>query len=328
MLEAIKQARFSIYIEMYIFLDDTYVSHDFYGLLKSKAREGVKVKIIVDALGTKLKAKTVAELRGAGVELLFFSQWLHHIHKKVVIVDEKVAFIGGVNIGKHMQVWDDLQLRLTGAVVKRLLAGFAKAYAWCGGRADDVLLYQKQFRHRRLKFRLVEFWAENNHPTLQKFYLEKINQAKQSVTVVTPYFAPRRWLLAALDNAVKRGVTVKVLLPLRSDLAIANRVNLWFASQLAAQGVEFFLAPQMNHAKILLIDEQRALVGSQNLDILSFEYNIETGVFFDDQQAIAELNKIIAVWLKDAELFRQEKYLPHLADRLVGFLLGFLWPWL
>ncbi|MFA6428226.1 MAG: phosphatidylserine/phosphatidylglycerophosphate/cardiolipin synthase family protein [Candidatus Buchananbacteria bacterium] len=329
MLSSIKQAEKSIYIEMFIFLDDTYESHDFFSLLKAKALQGLEVKVIVDAYGSKgLTARSVAELRATGVEVLFFSQWFRRIHKKVVIVDGKFGFIGGVNIGKYMRLWDDLQLKVSGAVVRSLLASFARAYKICGGRDLTVARYLKNKKFKRAKFWLVENWSESGIFTLKDFYEEKINQAQQSIIIVTPYFLPKRWLMAMLDTAVKRGVKVLVLIPQRSDLIIINRINFWFCSKLLANGVKFYLGQTMNHAKVFLIDNNQALVGSQNIDFLSFDYNIETGVFFTDQKIIADLSKIVEGWLAVAVEFNPQKYQPRWYDKLIGLALRLLSPWL
>ena len=121
MIGAIVKAQKSIFIEMYIFVDNT-DAHKFFEVLAEKAKEGVKVKVIIDSFGSQeLSQKTIAKLKSAGVELLFFSYWLRHTHKKILIVDEKIAFLGGVNIHKLFQKWNDLQVRFTGPMVKSVI---------------------------------------------------------------------------------------------------------------------------------------------------------------------------------------------------------------
>lgn len=104
MFEAMAAAQQSIFIEMYIFADDTQITHDFLGLLKDKARAGLEVVIIADAYGSaSLRNSAVDELRSAGAEFIFFSHWLRHTHRKILIVDNAVAFIGGVNIEEKIR---------------------------------------------------------------------------------------------------------------------------------------------------------------------------------------------------------------------------------
>ena len=104
MFQAMTLAQKSIYLEMYIFLDDTQATHNFLGLLKEKARAGLEVVIIADSYGSaSLRGTPVNELKAAGVEFIFFSHWLRRTHRKMLIIDNKIAFIGGVNIKEKIK---------------------------------------------------------------------------------------------------------------------------------------------------------------------------------------------------------------------------------
>ena len=140
MFKAISEATESIYLEMYIFLDDTKITHDFLGMLKSKALSGVEVVIIADAYGSReLKSTAIAELKASGIEFIFFSHWLRHTHRKFLIIDHKIAFLGGVNIEEKIRNWRDLQIRLKGKIVKPILKSFAYAYKMSGGKKISIL---------------------------------------------------------------------------------------------------------------------------------------------------------------------------------------------
>ena len=135
MFKTIDHAQKSIYLEMYTFLDDTMESHDFIGKIKQKASQGVEIVIVADAFGSNgLKKETAAKIRENGIEFIFFSHWLRHIHRKILIVDEKIAFIGGVNIGRSFMNWNDLQLRVHGKIVGKILRSFAYTYEMAGGK--------------------------------------------------------------------------------------------------------------------------------------------------------------------------------------------------
>ncbi|MBI4993789.1 hypothetical protein HZC33_02425 [Candidatus Wolfebacteria bacterium] len=128
MLKDIKAAKKSIYLEMYIFVDNT-SGYNFFEILKQKADEGVKVKIIIDSFGSsELSQKMIDELRKVGAEVLFFSYWFERIHKKILIIDENIVFLGGVNIHKFFRKWNDLQIRLEGSIAKYSLRSFARIY--------------------------------------------------------------------------------------------------------------------------------------------------------------------------------------------------------
>ena len=214
MLQAIDSAQKSIYIEMYIFLDDTKRSHNFIGKLRAKARSGVQIIIVADAYGSKILKEEIARtIAKSGIEFIFFSHWLRHIHRKILIVDEKIAFIGGVNIGKRFKHWSDLQLELRGKIVKRLLKSFAYTYEMAGGKNKKILRYRERKFASKLRFWLIDHWPTKNIYTLKNHYVEKITGAQKSIQIATPYFTPPRWLISLLDGAIRRGVTVEILIP-------------------------------------------------------------------------------------------------------------------
>lgn len=327
MLEAIVQAEKSIYLEMYIFLDDTAASHNFIGKLQEKAREGVRVVIVADAFGSNALKKGVADsLRRAGAEFIFFSHWLRHIHRKVLIVDEKTAFIGGVNIGKRFREWHDLQLRLHGRIVGRLLKSFAYTYEMAGGKNAKVLNYRESRFTAKLRFWLVEHWPIRNVYSLRRHYVKKITQAEKRIQIVTPYFTPPRWLISLLDDAVRRGVEVEILIPRKVDWGIMNRLNYHYMHKLSSLGIKFYLAKGMNHAKLLIIDGKEGLLGSQNVDLLSFNINAEIGLFFREKKLLRELAAVFGEWKRDSSEFRASRYRRRLADYAIFTLLKILNP--
>ena len=135
MFQAMAGAQKSIYLEMYTFLDDTQVTHNFLQLLKDKAAAGLEVVIIADAFGSSLLRPGAAEeLRAAGVEFIFFNHWFSHTHRKILIIDNQIAFIGGVNIIEETRNWLDLQIKLQGRIIMPLLKSFAHTYGVVGGK--------------------------------------------------------------------------------------------------------------------------------------------------------------------------------------------------
>ena len=327
MLKAIGSAKKSIYLEMYIVSDDTKQSHDFIGKLKEKSRQGVQVVIVTDAYGSKnLKEKLSHELEKAGIELHFFSNWLRHIHRKVLIIDKEIAFIGGVNITKKATHWKDLQLQVKGRIVGRILKSFAYTYEISGGKNPAIL----KMRHRKfsvkLRFWLVEHWPSHNIYTLKDHYIEKIGSAQKSIRIVTPYLAPPRWLISLLDSATKRGVNVEIIMPQYSDVAFMNRVNYRYAYNLNRIGIRFYLSKEMNHAKLLLIDEIQGLIGSQNIDLATFNLNAETGLFFSDKKLIKQLERIVESWKKSSLRFRPEHFKMRAIDWVILLLMKLFKP--
>ena len=318
MLEEIDKATKSIFLEMYIFLDDTGASHDFFGKLKEKAKQGLRITIVADAFGSsELNEKSIQSLREIGIEFIFFSDWLRHIHRKILIVDEKVAFIGGVNIGKKFTAWNDLQMKLTGKIIRPIITSFAYTYAMAGGKDKNILTLRKKTLVSKLKFWFLEHWPVPGMYSLKSHYTQKISGAQQNIRIVTPYFTPPRWFVALLDAAIHRGVQVEIIIPAETDLPLIDRVNQHHIYNLSQLGVKFYLGKEMNHAKILLIDDQEGLVGSQNIDFLSFRFNAESGVFFTQKNIVLELKKIILEWEKNSEIYDPTKYKMSFYDYLI-----------
>jgi len=300
---AIRTARKSIYIEMYIFLADTAQTHDFIGKLTEKAKAGVSVVVIADAYGSlALKSAAVAELKAAGGEFIYFSHWLKRMHRKLVIVDEEFAFIGGVNIENKIRNWVDLQIKLKGPIIRPFLRSFARTYQKCGGKNKEILAYSRELLVRKIKSWVVDNWElDDKEYNIKHYYRIKLEQAHEHIQIVTPYIMPPRWLMASLDMAVRRGVRVDIIYPEDTDIKSLNRLNHINACRLAEVGVNFYCTPQMNHAKVMIIDEHEALVGSQNLDLLSFGPNLEIGVFFRQKEAVSALIKIVGQWQTEAK---------------------------
>ena len=309
MIEAIAGAQKSIFIEMYIFVDNT-DQHNFFKILEAKARMGVKVKIIIDSFGSnELSQDTIAKLKNSGAELLFFNYWLKHTHKKILVVDESTAFLGGVNIHKLFQKWIDLQVSFTGPIVKSVIRSFAKSYDVCGGKDLDILSYRKKkniFDKTKLWF--LEHQQAKGKNLLKRHYKKRLAGAQKSIIIVSPYFVPHRWLMGVLRRVVRRGVGVEILLPRQTDYHFFDRVNYFYISKFHNLGIKFYLQTEMIHAKAMMIDGEEGVVGSQNIDPFSFDYNLEAGVFFRDEKMVKGLRKIIEGWKKSSIIFTPEMY--------------------
>jgi len=318
MLSEINKATKSIFLEMYIFMEDTGASHDFIGKLKEKATQGVRVVMVLDAFGSsELTEGSIESMRSAGIEFLFFSDWLRRIHRKILIIDEKIAFIGGVNIGKKFATWNDLQLRLRGKIIRPIITSFAYTYEMAGGKDKYILALRKKTLASKFKFWFLEHWPVSGMYSLKSHYIQKISAAQKNIRIVTPYFTPPRWFVALLDASIRRGVKVEIIIPKSTDLPLIDRINHRHIYDLSLLGVEFYLGREMNHAKILLIDDREGLVGSQNIDFLSFRFNAEFGVFFRQKNTVEELRKIILQWEKNADIYDSAKYKMSLYDYLL-----------
>ncbi len=326
MLRAIMQAKESIYLEMYIFENDT-LGYDFLAELINKAKSGIKVILLLDALGSIGLAKARSEeLIAVGGEVIFFSKWFRRTHRKILIVDEKILFVGGVNIAHRFALWHDLQVEIKGKrIAKIAINSFARMYIDAGGNNPIMKLRTSNRFVQRAKIWFLERGVKGIHRGFRPYYESHINNAQRHITLVTPYLLPRRWLLAILHKAILRNVTVEIFVPQYTDIPIMDRINRHYLLLLEEMGAHCFLLPKMNHAKMMMIDEQEGIVGSQNIDILSFDLNAEASLFFNEETMIKELSSIILQWKEDAlEFSSNTKW--HWYDNVISFVLKIFHP--
>ncbi len=329
MLAEIFLAKESVYIEMFIFSDDTKKTHDFVGILESKAMQGLQVIVIVDFYGSMyLSANTISRLKTAGVEFLFFNYWLRPTHRKILIIDEKIAFLGGVNIKNNIRNWHDLQIRLEGKIVRLITRSFASSYYKCGGSDKRIVDLHKKKLIYKLKANIIDNWSHSfGGSQINYYYKKKINEAQEIIQIVTPYFLPPRWLINHLVKAINRGVQIEVFIPQKTDVDFLNRINFLNACRLGSLGFNTFFSKQMNHAKIMFIDNKEGVMGSQNLDILSFyNFNAEIGVFFTQKKAVKSLKQVINSWKKDAVRLDVDKVKFSIKDKFINFAFRLFYP--
>jgi len=324
MFDSINRAEESIYLEMYIFVDNMQ-EFNFLKLLREKAKSGVKVKIILDSFGSSdLSKEGILSLREAGAEVIFFSNFLHRTHRKILIVDGKVAFVGGVNLEQKMNKWIDLVIRVEGRLVKSISRSFAKAYVESGGKDQALITINREVVLNKAKTWIMEHFPINNKFHLKKIYKKALRDSKVSVLFVSPYFIPKRWLMGAMHQAVLRGVKVEVLIPKVTDIFFVDRVSHFYINKMSKLGVSFFIEPNMNHAKVLIIDEKEGMIGSNNLDYFSFEFNSEIGVFTKNIEVIRKLLKITNEWKSESVLFDPKSYNPKWIDYILSPLIRLL----
>ncbi|MEK7607953.1 MAG: phosphatidylserine/phosphatidylglycerophosphate/cardiolipin synthase family protein [Patescibacteria group bacterium] len=308
MLRDISEAKKSIYFEMYILCDDL-AGNRFFVELARAAERGVKVIVILDIIGSyDILSNAVGRLKASGAEVLFSSFLFRRSHRKILIIDEMVAFIGGVNVGKKYARWKDLQIRVTGQVVLAILQSFIKMYKRCGGHDQ---LSNNKYRpgvFKKTKLWFLDHGIGRKRHLFRKYYEERLNNAQKSIIFVTPYLFPPRWFIACIHQALIRGVEVEILLPKSTDYWIINGVNRSFASCLTNLGVKIYFTQGMNHAKAMIVDRREGIIGSQNLDLISLNWNIEASVFFHEPDIVRDLLTIIEDWKSGAKPFNSKIY--------------------
>ena len=327
MHQALLAATKSIYWEVYIFVDDA-AGARFVDILCEKAKGGVEVKLILDRLGSfALSSLALARLTGAGVEVRWYNalypewrlgRWFGRIwrrnHRKVLIIDEEVAFVGGVNVSAEFGEWYDLYLRLTGRIVRPLVRGFARSYVRTGGERSKVrhLLHPKLtvgVDELRKKFNfIINSPLYGQQSSVQRLFRQGLAMAKESFNLLTPYYVPDRHFLDLISKARARGVKVNILLPVRTDYKLMEWIARAYYGLTHKAGANIYLLERMNHGKALTIDDKAGFVGSANFTPRSFFANEETGVYFNDDQMVGDLNAILDDWKEEAEPLEVERW--------------------
>ncbi|MEK7065037.1 MAG: phosphatidylserine/phosphatidylglycerophosphate/cardiolipin synthase family protein, partial [Patescibacteria group bacterium] len=313
MMRAILGAKKSVFWELYIFLDDE-AGRPFFDALEQKAKSGVDIKLVVDAIGSFwLSKKRTESLRLAGVDLQFFSErskkyrgwWkrlISRTHRKILIVDEQIGFIGGVNVSQEMKEWLDIQVRVEGKIVNSLLRSFAKSYTICGGDKQKVKQFLKfKYRLQSDEANLVIDEPDTQRSAVRKKYIDALLKAREHVVLFSPYYFPDKKFLYALWKAKKRGVRIDLLLPLRTDIRIITYAAYAWFKLLQKAGINIHLTKSMMHGKGVIVDDKWAMVGSSNLDQTSFYDNYEANLEIKKYTVVQNLKDIVNEWVENAK---------------------------
>jgi cardiolipin synthase len=309
MLLEIEKAEKHIHLQSYIIEDDI-IGNRFKDALISKAKAGVEVRLMYDDVGCWSLPKQFSEsLINAGVELLDFapvrfltptSKVNYRNHRKILVVDGKTGFLGGVNIadryytGGIFPEWRDTHIKITGESVMALQSSFL---------LDRYFIINRQFNKKLSKYfpeipkdalqeghssgeiysQIITSGPDSDWSSIMQCYLAAIMKAKKCICIVTPYFTPNETILNAIKVAALGGVRVAIMLPEKSDSKIAYWCTISYAEELLEAGVEIYLFRNgFNHSKVISIDGEFCIIGSANLDNRSFDHNFEiTSIIYD-----------------------------------------------
>ncbi len=324
-MTALETATHHIHIEYYIFSDDA-IGKPITTVLMSKAKEGVEVKLIIDGVGSRMR-KLVKQLRESGVEVYEFmpvqfaslAQANYRNHRKIIIVDGKVGFVGGVNMddrylnnGKHALYWRDTHLQIIGPAVIQLQIQFLQSYSFVSKQKDVV---KEAYFNRVVKeqgnamISVIASGPDSSYPYNMEALLIAINQAKKSIRITNPYFIPSQEILTALELAISIGVDVEIILPGKSDSYIVQHASFSYLSPLIDRGLKVYLYQKgFVHAKTMLVDDVLAFVGTVNMDIRSFYINFEVAALVQDKELCDEMNQRFAEDKSDSILLNAQEW--------------------
>lgn len=296
MLSAIASAKQYVLLQCYILNDDG-LGNQFRRALINKAKQGVRVCLLYDGIGSyKLPRAYVRSLREHGIQVSAFRstkgrgnrfQLNFRNHRKILIVDGEIAFVGGLNIGdeylgKHppLSPWRDTHLMTRGPSVQCLQRVFLSDWYWAVRAIPEVTWTVKDDRACDEAVFVFPTGPIDNLQTCTLFFVNAINQAQERLWIASPYFVPDESILTALKLAALRGVDVRILLPSRPDHWLVYLCSFTYYAEMEAAGVKLYrYRPGFMHQKVILIDRGMAGVGTVNFDNRSFFLNFEVTVF-------------------------------------------------
>lgn len=312
--ESLQKAEHFIHLQYYIF-EDGHLAEGLFDLFAEKVKEGVQIRILYDGIGSRsLSKKYIRKLQKAGVEVYsflpvkfgkFLSSINYRNHRKIIVIDNKIAFTGGINVSDkyvkgdpNLGIWHDMHLQLEGPVVHSLQAIFVMDWYLISNQ-DDVLSPSYFTTYKKvgnMTAQTVHSGPDEDFSATRQLYFSLINEAKDYVYIANPYIIPGEAILEALKVAALSGVEVRLLLSDISDSKIVRWCVRSYFERLLEAGVKIYLfSSGFVHSKTIVADDTVSSVGTANLDIRSFEQNYEVNVaIYDDTFAIELKNDFLA----------------------------------
>ncbi len=299
LIEDIRKAEHFIHMQYYIIKNDT-LGKQIISELTKKAKQGVKVRVLYDELGSRgLRKKAFKELKEAGGEVeVFFPSKFHLInlrmnyrnHRKIVVIDSNVGYVGGFNIGDEylgnnpkFGYWRDTHLRITGRAVHAMQIRFILDWNQASDRHDiayDRGLFPPSTVQGDVGIQIVTSGPDSEFEQIKMGYIKLITMAKKSIMIQTPYFIPDASLLDALRIACLSGKDVKIMIPDKPDHMFVYWATMSNIGELLKTGAKVYIYEKgFIHAKMIIIDEEVASVGTANIDVRSFRLNFEVNAF-------------------------------------------------
>jgi len=326
----IKKAKHHIHLEYYIVKSDK-IGTEIKNLLIEKAHEGVNIKFIIDRVGSiKMKKNDIKELRDAGVDVIQYSYFLapllraintqinYRNHRKIVVIDGQIGFIGGINIGDEylgkgkLGYWRDTHIMVKGDFVLGLQGVFLDDYFtikriygnYFASKEELSKYFPEPLKAKNEIMQLVKSGPDSEYPAILQGILKMVSIAKKNIYIITPYFVPPESLMEALKIAALGGIDIKILFPGRYDHILVYYASRTYLAELIKCGAKiyFYSSDSFIHSKVMTIDGKISTIGTANMDIRSYELNYEiNAVIYDDYKTL-ELEE---QFFKDLEKSRE-----------------------
>jgi cardiolipin synthase A/B len=314
-LNEMKKATHHIHLEYYIVRDDG-IGQEIKNLLISKALEGVKIRFLFDDVGSwKLSKTYIRELQNAGVEMIPFgpvrlpflnNKFNFRNHRKIIVIDGSVGFVGGLNIGdeylgknKYFGFWRDTHLMLKGEAVRSLQLIFLQDWYYMTNHSFLTAEYLspdlRENNHGGVQ--LIAGGPDNEWSVIKNIFFSMITTAEKSVWIASPYFIPDEDIFSAIKVAALSGIDVRILVPKRPDKRIVFHASRSYFPELMEAGVRIYEYERgFMHSKIVIVDHEIASIGTSNMDMRSFHLNFEVNAFLYKTRST---QKLVNDYMKD-----------------------------
>lgn len=326
LFEDIKNAKESINIIYFIIRNDV-VGNELIDLLSKKASEGVKVRLMYDGFGSiltprrlfdRLRAEKESEVEEFfPVRILSMPKINHRNHRKIVVIDDRIAYLGGMNIGdeymgrnpKRNLPWRDTHIRITGDAVEYVQRCFAQDWEFSTGKRIDVKPQKNEdLDKKNVAMQIVASGPDTENEEIKCGMIRMIYGAKRYVYIQTPYFVPDEAFLTAVQTAARSGVDVRVMLPGMPDKKYVYHTTMSYMGELLDAGVKVLLYPGFIHSKTMTVDDRICTIGSTNIDIRSFRLLFELNAFMYSPEKAEECRLIFAEDEAVCQTLTQEEY--------------------
>lgn len=336
LFKAIKQAKHHIHLEYFNFRSDS-IAKEVFTLLAEKAKEGVKVRAMFDDFGNMsnnrpLRKEHLKMLNERDIEIIRFDPikfpWINHAfhrdHQKIVVIDGKVAYTGGMNIADYyinglpeLGPWRDMHLRLEGPVVSALQHAFLNVWnkeTKQNIHGDIYFPYEQDSTCNRFgqlgnRAAIVQRVPRKTANLMRKAYVKAMDAAEHHIRIVTPYFTPTRSIRRGIYRALKRGVKVEIMLSSKCDIPLTPDAGFYFANKFRKAGARIFIYNGgFHHTKVMTVDDRFCTVGSANLNSRSMCFDYEINTFIFDLPITAELDQIYHTDKQDSDIMTRDFY--------------------
>jgi cardiolipin synthase A/B len=318
MLNDIASAKSHIYLETYKFSND-HVGIKFRDALTRKAKEGVQVKVLIDSWGRgPVSESFFSQMIEFGGEVKFFekikissdlfTRGHRRDHRKILVVDDEICYMGSANITGYNLNWRELAIRFRGGIART----FGKVFEQNFEAFNPYYIKNKLSYSRNMKYGDYEIVRDVPSIPLQRLkkkYTQLIRSARTSVLIETPYFLPGFLLRKALMEAAKRGVDVKVIMPKHSDVRMVDILRNKYFGMMHKNHVKLlFYSPYNLHAKLIIIDNATFSISSANFDYRSFRYQYEIALIGHEPGILAQLDLHVKETLRNSEPFDFQRW--------------------